>query len=99
MIAESYTTGNVQLGDGDFQFQVKNGWLVEGGKVTMPVRDFQISGNGANVLRDIAMVANDGRLDPGGWTCGKLGQRVPVSHGMPSVLVPALSVSNVPVSG
>jgi TldD protein len=97
LIAESYTTGQVQLGANDFRFEVKNGWLVEGGKKTMPVRDFQIVGNGATILKDIAMVANDGELDAGGWTCGKLGQRVPVSHGMPSVLVPSLSVSADPV--
>lgn len=94
IIAETYTDGRVQLGAGEFEFQVKNGWLVEDGKVTMPLRDLQISGHGADVLRSISMVADDGRLEPGGWTCGKRGQRVPVSLGMPTVLVPKLMVGN-----
>jgi TldD protein len=38
------------------------------------------------------MVANDMKLDTGGWTCGKEGQSVPVSQGMPTVLVSKLTV-------
>ena len=38
------------------------------------------------------MVANDMKLDTGGWTCGKDGQSVPVSQGMPTVLVSKLTV-------
>ncbi|MEQ8204651.1 MAG: TldD/PmbA family protein [Woeseia sp.] len=92
IIAETYTGGQVQLGGGDFRFNVKNAWLVENGKITMPLRDLQIAGNGAEVLRDISMVADDSRLAAGGWTCGKRGQRVPVSLGMPTVLVPQMKV-------
>ncbi len=92
IIAETYASGNVTLGAGDYSFYVKNGWLVEKGKILMPVRDFLISGNGPQTLRDITMVANDSQLDKGGWTCGKNGQSVPVSQGMPSVLVSSLGV-------
>ena len=38
------------------------------------------------------MVGNDLKLDAGGWTCGKDGQSVPVSQGMPSALVSRLTV-------
>ena len=38
------------------------------------------------------MVGNDLALDTGGWTCGKDGQRVPVSQGMPTALVSRLTV-------
>jgi TldD protein len=38
------------------------------------------------------MVANDSTIDIGGWTCGKNGQGVPVSQGMPTTLVSALTV-------
>ncbi len=95
IIAETYASGNVTLGAGDYSFYVKNGWLVEKGKILMPVRDFLISGNGPQTLRDITMVANDSQLDKGGWTCGKNGQSVPVSQGMPSVLVSSLGVESV----
>ena len=92
IIAETYTGGQVDIGRGDFRFNVKNGWLVEDGKITMPLRDLQIAGNGAEVLQSISMVADDARLASGGWTCGKRGQRVPVSLGMPTALVPQMSV-------
>lgn len=94
IIAETYTGGQVQLGVGDFTFQIKNGWLIENGRITAPLRDFSITGNGPELLRRISMVADDARLDSGGWTCGKNGQNVPVSEGMPTVLVPAMQVQN-----
>ena len=43
-------------------------------------------------LKRITMVANDARLDTGGWTCGKNGQMVPVSQGIPTVLVSNMTV-------
>jgi TldD protein len=94
-IAETYTNGQVQIGAGDFTFYIKNGWLVENGKVTAPIKDCNIIGNGPDALTKISMVANDGRLDTGGWTCGKDGQSVPVSQGMPTVLVSSLTVGGV----
>jgi TldD protein len=95
IIAETYTKGSVDLGAGDYKFYVKSGWLVEKGKILMPVRDFYVVGNGPDTLRDITMVANNSRLDEGGWTCGKNGQTVPVSMGMPSVLVSKLTIQSI----
>jgi len=92
IIAETYTNGQVQIGAGDYTFYIKNGWLVEGGKVTAPIKDVNIIGNGPESLKRITMVANDGKLDTGGWTCGKNGQRVPVSQGIPTVLVSSMTV-------
>jgi TldD protein len=92
IIAETYTNGQVQIGAGDYTFYVKNGWLVEKGKITAPIKDVNIVGNGPESLRRITMVANDGHLDTGGWTCGKNGQQVPVSQGMPTVLVSSMTV-------
>ena len=92
IICDTYTTGQVQIGAGDFTFHVKNGWLVESGKVTAPIKDVNISGNGPELLKRITMVANDARLDAGGWTCGKNGQNVPVSQGIPTVLVSSMVV-------
>ena len=92
VICETYTSGQVELGAGDFRFNVRNGWLVERGKVTSPIKDIVISGNGPETLERITMVANDARLDAGGWTCGKNGQTVPVSQGIPTVLVSEMAV-------
>ncbi len=92
IVAESFTNGQVQIGAGDFTFYIKNGWLIEKGKVTAPIKDVNIIGNGPEALKRITMVANDMKLDTGGWTCGKDGQSVPVSQGMPTCLVSKLTV-------
>jgi len=92
IICETYTNGQVRIGAGDYTFYVKNGWLVEKGRITAPIKDVNIIGNGPESLKRITMVANDARLDTGGWTCGKNGQRVPVSQGIPTVLVSNMTV-------
>jgi TldD protein len=92
IICETYINGEVQIGAGDFTFYVKNAWLVEGGKVTAPIKDVSIIGNGPDTLRRMTMVASDARFDTGGWTCGKNGQNVPVSQGIPTVLVSKMMV-------
>ena len=92
IICETYTNGQVQIGAGDYTFYVKNGWLVEKGRITAPIKDVNIIGNGPESLQRITMVANDARLDTGGWTCGKNGQSVPVSQGIPTVLVSNMTV-------
>lgn len=86
-----FTNGQVKIGEGDFTFYVKSGSLIENGKLTMPVKDINIIGNGPQALADIQAVADDLKIDDGTWTCGK-GQSVPVSCGMPTVLVKNLTV-------
>jgi TldD protein len=98
IIAETYTNGQVQIGAGDYTFYVKNGWLVEKGKITAPIKDVNIIGNGPESLQRISMVADDAKLDTGGWTCGKNGQMVPVSQGIPTVLVSKMTVGGENVS-
>ena len=88
----NFTNGQVQIGAGDFTFYVKNGYLIEDGKLTRPIKDVNIIGNGPKVLEQIDMVADDLTIDEGGWTCGKDGQSVPVSQGMPTVRVASITV-------
>jgi TldD protein len=92
IIAETFTNGQVQIGAGDYTFYIKNGWLIEDGKVTAPIKDTNIIGNGPESLRRVTMAANDSMLDTGGWTCGKDGQGVPVSQGLPTLLVSKMTV-------
>ncbi len=87
-----FTNGQVNIGAGDFTFYVKNGYLIEDGKITKPIKDVNIIGNGPKVLEKIDMVADDLKIDEGGWTCGKDGQSVPVSQGLPTVRVSSITV-------
>jgi TldD protein len=87
-----FSNGQVNIGAGDFTFYVKNGYLIENGKLTRPIKDVNIIGNGPKVLEQVDMVGDDLKMDEGGWTCGKNGQGVPVSLGMPTVRVSAITV-------
>ena len=93
--AESFSNGQVMIGAGDFTFYVKSGYLIEDGKLTRPIKDINIIGNGPKVLADIEMVADDLKMAEGGWTCGKNGQGVPVSQGLPTVKVSKITVGGV----
>ena len=89
---DEFTNGQVQIGAGDFTFFVKSGYLIENGKLTQPIKDINIIGNGPKALADVTMVGNNLKIDPGAWTCGKDGQSAPVAQGLPSVLVKQLTV-------
>lgn len=89
---DNFSNGEVKIGAGDFTFFVKSGYLIENGKLTQPIKDINIIGNGPQALADITMAANDYKIDNGTWTCGKDGQSVPVTCGLPSVLVKKLTV-------
>jgi TldD protein len=89
---DQFTNGEVQIGAGDFTFFVKSGYLIENGRLTRPVKDINIIGNGPEALANITMVADNAVIDNGAWTCGKEGQSCPVTCGMPSVLVGKLTV-------
>ena len=92
VFCELFSNGQVNIGAGDFTFYVKNGYLIEDGKLTKPIKDVNIIGNGPKVLELIDMVADDLKIDEGGWTCGKDGQFVPVSQGLPTVRVSSITV-------
>jgi TldD protein len=83
--------GSVNTATGDFVFGMTEAYLIEGGKVTEPLRDGNLIGNGPKVLTDIDVLGNDFAMgNPG--TCGKDGQGVPVGDGQPTLRVRALTV-------
>lgn len=94
IFADNFTNGQVQIGAGDFTFFVKSGYLIENGKLTQPIKDINIIGNGPEAIKDIIAVAANNRMDNSTWTCGKE-QYCPVSCGMPSVLVKSLTVGGI----
>ncbi|MCX6261807.1 MAG: metallopeptidase TldD-related protein [Bacteroidia bacterium] len=91
----SFSNGEVNIGQGDFTFFVKFGYLIENGKLTKPVKDFNIIGNGPQALADMVMVADDLVIDNGIWTCGKDGQGAPNSMGIPTVKIKKLTVGGI----
>ena len=91
IFVDQFSNGEVKIGEGDFTFYVKSGRLIENGRLTMPVKDINIVGNGPRALADIVGVAGDLKIDDSTWTCGKE-QSAFVSCGIPSVLVKELTV-------
>ena len=88
---DEFSNGQVKIGEGDFTFYVKSGFMIENGRLTAPVKDINVIGNGPEALGRITAVGNDLKIDNGTWTCGKE-QNVPVSIGIPTVLVSSLVV-------
>lgn len=93
LYAEEFTNGEVNIGAGDFSFWLKHGYLIENGKLTRPVKDLNIIGNGPDVLSCITMVGHDLQLSESAGTCAKFGQGVPVQMGMPTVKVSRMTVA------
>lgn len=77
--------GQVNPGEGVFQFNAERGFIVKNGELSTPLRDVSLSGNTLEILNSVAMVGNDLKLNSG--RCGKAGQLVPVSDGAPHVMV------------
>jgi TldD protein len=83
--------GQVNTTTGDFVFGMTEAYLIEDGRITEPLRDANLIGNGPDVLTLIDVVGNDFAMGPPG-TCGKDGQGVPVGDGQPTLRVRALTI-------
>jgi len=88
----AFNGGQVNISNGDFVFSVTEGYMIEDGKVTAPIRNVNLIGNGPDVLRKVTAVGSDFALSDGRWTCGKDGQSVPVGVGIPTVLISGITV-------
>ncbi|HEY3703156.1 MAG TPA: metallopeptidase TldD-related protein, partial [Acidimicrobiales bacterium] len=82
--------GQVNTATGDFVFGMNEAYLIEGGKLTEPLRDANLIGNGPDVLKSIDAIGDDFAMGPG--TCGKDGQAVPVGCGQPTVRISGVTV-------
>jgi TldD protein len=84
--------GQVDITSGNFVFSASESYLIEDGKLTRPVRNATLIGNGPEALKYVSMVGNDLRLDEGVGVCGKEGQSVPVGVGIPTVKIDRMTV-------
>jgi TldD protein len=82
--------GQVNTATGDFVFGTSEAYLIEDGKITSPLRDANLIGNGPEVLRRIDAVADDFAMMPG--TCGKDGQSVPVGCGQSTLRIGGITI-------
>lgn len=87
----SFSGGQVDISNGDFVFNPTIAYLIENGKLSHPVKNFTLIGNGPDVLTKVTRVGNDFKFSDGIWTCGK-GQSVPVGVGLPTILISEITV-------
>lgn len=90
--AKKFSGGQVNISNGDFVFSLTEGYLIEDGKLTAPLKGVNLIGNGPEALTTVSRVGHDFALSDGMWTCGKDGQSVPVGVGMPTVKLDELTV-------
>jgi TldD protein len=85
--------GQVNTVNGDFVFEVSEGYRIENGRIGEPVRGATLTGNGPQVIMSIDMVGCDLGFSIG--TCGKDGQGSPVSDAQPTLRIPEITVGGV----
>ncbi len=90
--AVNFGGGQVDITNGKFVFSASEAYMIENGKITAPLKNATLIGNGPDVLTRVSMVGNDLKLDEGVGTCGKDGQSVPVGVGIPTLKVDRLTV-------
>ena len=88
--AKSLAGGQVEPASGNFVFGVAEGYLIENGKVTTPLRGATLVGNGIDILMKIDMIAGDFDVKTG--ICGKDGQGVPVGTGQATLRIAEMTV-------
>jgi TldD protein len=82
--------GQVNTATGDFVFGMTEAYLIENGRVTEPLRNANLIGNGPDVLTKIDAIGSDFEMAPG--TCGKDGQSVAVGCGQPTMRVTGVTI-------
>jgi TldD protein len=88
--AKSLAGGQVEPASGNFVFGVAEGYLIEDGRVTTPLRGATLVGNGIDILMKIDMIAGDFEVKSG--ICGKDGQGVPVGTGQATLRISEMTV-------
>jgi len=88
--AKEFAGGQVDPATGDFVFGISEGYLIEGGKIGLPIKNAILIGNGLDILKKIEAVGNDLDFAPG--FCGKNGQTVSNEVGQPTIKVSRITV-------
>jgi TldD protein len=99
IFAKKFSGGQVNIANGDFVFSLTEGYLIEDGKITAPLKGVNLIGNGPEVLRRVDMLAGDVEISDGIWVCGKEGQSVPVGVGCPTTRIASITVGGTKVGG
>lgn len=90
--AVNFSGGQVDITSGQFVFSTSEAYLIEKGKITVPIKGATLIGNGPETMSLVSMVGNDLKFDAGVGMCGKQGQSIPVGIGQPTLKIDSITV-------
>lgn len=93
LYAKSMGGGSVNPNTGDFNFSVKDAFLIEKGQITKAVKGASLIGNSVDILKEVSMVSDDLELETG--YCGSISGSVPTTVGQPTIKVDHILVGGV----
>lgn len=88
--AKKMDGGSVYSNTGDFNFAIRDAYLIENGKVTKTLEGASLIGNTKDILNKIEMISDDLRIDTG--YCGSVSGIIPVTIGQPTIKVSEILV-------
>ena len=95
IFAKEFAGGQVDPATGDFVFGISEGYLIENGVVSEPIKGATLIGNGPEILKKIDAIGNDLDFAPG--FCGKAGQSIANEVGQPTILISSITVGGTQV--
>ena len=90
LYAKDMGGGSVNPTTGEFNFSVREGYLIRNGEICEPVRGASLVGKGSDVIQNIDMVGTD--MDMGQGMCGSSSGSVPTNVGQPLIRVSSITV-------
>lgn len=90
--ARTFAAGSVNIATGDFTFIPIEAFLIEKGRITAPISNVILLGNGPEIMNRVVMVGDDLEISDHLWDCGKQGQMVPVTVGTPTLKIETMTV-------
>jgi TldD protein len=90
MYAKKMGGGSVSPGTGDFNFAVREAYMIRNGKIAEPVRGATLIGNGGDILKKIVMVGDNFAQAAG--RCGSVSGSIPTNVGQPAIKVSEIVV-------
>ena len=90
LFAKKMGGGSVNPATGEFNFAVSEGYMIEDGKITKPVKGAALVGSGREILMNIDMISDN--LEFGHGMCGSASGSVPTDVGQPTIRVQNITV-------
>ena len=90
LYAKNMGGGSVEPSTGDYNFSVREGYLIKDGKIDKPVKGATLIGNGADTLLKIDKVGKN--LERAQGMCGASSGSIPTDVGQPAIRVSSMIV-------